>query len=256
MIKDIALHLAVGPSLDSAATYSVSVAEAFGAHLTGVAFAYGDAAEQAASITIAEFDNLARRTGISAEPRLMSTGLASAADLFGQLSRRFDLSIVGQPTPDTVGPQYFIIEAALFQSGRPVLVVPYIQRAGLTLDRVLVCWDGSRNAARATADAMPFLSRAKAIEIVTVATERLKGDKLPGADIAQHLARYDLKVELKRIATGDIDVASTILSHAGDALADLIVMGGYGHSRIREFILGGATRGILSSMTVPALMSQ
>ena len=148
-----------------------------------------------------------------------------------------------------------IIEAALFESGRPVLVVPYIQKQGLKLDRVLVCWDASRNAARAIADAMPFLRRSKAIDVIVVATERPKSDELPGADIAHHLARHELEVDLKRIVSGGTDVASTILSYAADSAADFIVMGGYGHSRLREFILGGATRGILSAMTVPTLMS-
>ena len=133
--------------------------------------------------------------------------------------------------------------------------MPYIQKSGLTLDRVMVCWDASRNAARAIADAMPLLARAKAIDVVIVASERVKSDELPGADIGQHLARHGLKVEVKRIVSPDTDVASTILSHAADTSADFIVMGGYGHSRLREFILGGATRGILKSMTLPTLMS-
>jgi nucleotide-binding universal stress UspA family protein len=154
-----------------------------------------------------------------------------------------------------MAPQELIIEAALFESGRPVLVVPYIQKEGLNLDRVLVCWDASRNAARAIADAMPFLKRSKAIDVIVVATERPKSDELPGADIAHHLARHKLKVDLKRIVTGGGDVASALLSYAADSGADFIVMGGYGHSRLREFILGGATRGILSAMTVPTLMS-
>ena len=165
------------------------------------------------------------------------------------------LSIVGQANPDVVGPQDLIIEAALFQSGRPVVVVPYIQRTGLTLDRVLLCWDGGRQAARAIADALPFLHRAKAIEVVIVATEPLKSNELPGANIARHLARHDLNVDLKRIVTGETDVANTILSYAADVSADFIVMGGYGHSRLREFILGGVTRGLLSSMTIPTLLS-
>jgi nucleotide-binding universal stress UspA family protein len=146
-------------------------------------------------------------------------------------------------------------EAALFQSGRPVLVVPYIQRTGLKLDRLLVCWDGSRSAARAVGDAMPFIVRAKATEIVMVANEAAKSDEMPGADIAHHLARHGAKVEVKRIVSIETDVASTILSHAADSSADFLVMGGYGHSRLREFVLGGATRGILASMTLPTLMS-
>jgi nucleotide-binding universal stress UspA family protein len=88
-----------------------------------------------------------------------------------------------------------------------------------------------------------------------VASGRAKSDELQGADIGQHLARHGLKVEVKRIVAADIDVPNTILSYAADSSADLLVMGGYGHSRLREFILGGATRGILTSMTVPVLMS-
>ena len=102
---------------------------------------------------------------------------------------------------------------------------------------------------------MPFLTRAKAVEVVVVAGDPGKRDEIPGADIAHHLARHGLKVNLQRIVVRDLDVANTILSHAADAGTDLIVMGGYGHSRLREFVLGGATRGILGSMTVPTLMS-
>jgi nucleotide-binding universal stress UspA family protein len=85
--------------------------------------------------------------------------------------------------------------------------------------------------------------------------ESAKSDEMPGADIAHHLARHGAKVEVKSIVTAETDVASTMLSHAADTSADFLVMGGSGHSRLREFILGGATRGILSSMTLPTLMS-
>jgi nucleotide-binding universal stress UspA family protein len=102
---------------------------------------------------------------------------------------------------------------------------------------------------------MPFLARAQNVEVVIVASEPGKSDEIPGADIAHHLARHGMKVELKQIVVRDLDVANTILSHVADAGADFIVMGGYGHSRLREFVLGGATRGILGAMTVPTLMS-
>jgi nucleotide-binding universal stress UspA family protein len=136
-----------------------------------------------------------------------------------------------------------------------VLVVPYIQRAGLTLDHVMLCWDGSRSAARAAGDAMPFIRRSNLVQIVVVGSEVAKSDEIRGADIASHLARHGAKVELNRINTTETDVAGIILSQAADESADLLVMGGYGHSRVREFILGGVTRGILSSMTLPTLMS-
>jgi nucleotide-binding universal stress UspA family protein len=162
--------------------------------------------------------------------------------------------VVGQAEPQSLRDN-LMIEGALFDSGRPVLAVPYIQRAGLKLDRVMVCWDGSRNAARAINDAMPFLTRAKTVDVVTIGAGKDEVGEIQGADIAQHLARHGLNVELRRIDAGDVDVANVILSDAADQNADFIVMGGYGHSRLREFVLGGATRGILSSMTVPTLMA-
>jgi nucleotide-binding universal stress UspA family protein len=275
MIKDTVVNLSVGNSRDVAADYAVSVANAFGAHVAGMAFAYepvipgtvmgGVPAElieaslaesrKAAGDAIARFDQAAGRAGVSFESRVLDATLVGAADLFGRIARRFDLSVVAQAEPDKAAGEDLIIEAALFQSGRPVIVVPYIQRTGLVLERVLVCWDGGRTAARAIGDAIPFLTRANAVDVVIVATEPGKGDEISGADMGRHLARHGLKVEVKRIVAGDIDVANAILSYAADSSADFMVMGGYGHSRLREFILGGATRRILQSMTVPVLMS-
>jgi nucleotide-binding universal stress UspA family protein len=211
--------------------------------------------EKAAKAAVDRFNEAARRAALSAEARTLDAPVATAPGIFAQIARRFDLSIVGQPEPDKPELDRLVVEAALFETGRPVLVVPYIQRAGLELDHVMLCWDGSRSAARAAADAMPFILRAKAVEIVIVASEPAKSDELPGADMAHHLARHGARVELKRIVTSETDVASTILSHAADNSADFLVMGGYGHSRLREFILGGVTRGILASMTIPTLLS-
>jgi nucleotide-binding universal stress UspA family protein len=101
---------------------------------------------------------------------------------------------------------------------------------------------------------MPFLMQSKAIEIVMVSGESAKSDELPGDDIGHHLARYGVKAEIKLIASPDIEVADTILSYAADQSLDWLVMGGYGHSRMREFILGGVTRSILTSVTFPTLM--
>lgn len=274
MIKDLVVNLTLG-GRDVASSYAISIAETFGAHVTGIAFSYEPVIpptvmgtipasliesqraenDKAASDAAAAFDEAMRRAGVSGESRVLSASLGGAADRFGSIARRFDLAVVGQADPDKAAPEELIAEGVLFNSGRPVVMVPYIQKGGLKLDRAMVCWDASRNAARAIADAMPLLKRAKAVEVVIVASERLKSDEIPGADIGQHLARHGLNVEVKRIVATDTDVANTILSHAADNSADFIVMGGYGHSRIREFILGGATRGLLQSMTIPTLMS-
>ena len=275
MIKDLVVNLGIGNPRDVAVDYAVSIAETFDAHLCGVAFSYEPvvppsimggipadvidaqwaASAQAADAAIAGFEAAAKREGIVAEHRKLKASLGGAGDLFGRLARRFDLSVVGQAEPKHGPAQDLVIEGALFGSGRPVIVVPYIQKGGLRLDRVLICWDGSRPAARAIGDAMPFLARAAAIDVVIVASGREKSDEIPGVDMGEHLARHALKIEVKRLVSGDLDVANTILSYAADSGADFIVMGGFGHSRLREFVLGGVTRGILGSMTVPALMS-
>jgi len=111
------------------------------------------------------------------------------------------------------------------------------------------CW------ARAIRDAIPFLHRAGRIEVVIVTNERSKQDQIERADIGAHLAHHGLNVAIKRIPPGDVDVASVLLSHAADEDIDFIVMGGYGHSRLREFVLGGVTRSMLRTMTAPVLMS-
>jgi nucleotide-binding universal stress UspA family protein len=275
MIKDIVANLSVGISREVATEFAVSVAATLDSHVTGIAFRYeplvpltdryGFPAEvmdsqrgendKRAKAAMAAFDEAARRAAVSGQSHMFEVPVASAPDVFAKVARRFDLAVMGQAEAEAPALERALVEAALFDSGRPVLIVPYIQRKGLTLDRVMVAWDGSRSAARAVADAMPLLVRAKATEVLTVASEPAKSDEMPGADIAQHLARHGVKVEVDSIVAVETDVASTILSHAADISADLLVMGGYGHSRLREFVLGGVTRGILSSMTLPTLMS-
>jgi nucleotide-binding universal stress UspA family protein len=200
------------------------------------------------------FDDRARLAHIRADSGVLIDYVAEAAQIFAQTARHYDLSVVGQQEPENDLPESLINEAALFESGRPVLVVPYIQKTGIKLDRVMLCWDGSRNAARAVGDAMPFLQRTGKISIVTIdSTERR--NTIRGTQIAEHLARHRLNVDLKPIVAPDSEVANVILSQAADSDTDLIVMGGYGHTRLREFVLGGATRDMLKSMTVPVLMS-
>jgi len=147
-----------------------------------------------------------------------------------------------------------LIEAALFDSGRPVVVVPYIHKGPAKLDNMALCWDGSRAAARAMNDAMPLMRRAKSIDIVMIRHTSDRGE-IEGADIAQHLARHDLPITLTEVPQGEVDVGNTILNYLADHAIDLMVMGGYGHSRLREQMFGGTTRTVLASMTTPTLMS-
>jgi nucleotide-binding universal stress UspA family protein len=275
MIKDLLVNLSLGGRRDQVAEFAVSAAEALDTHLTGLAFTYEaffpafelapvpadliemqrEENERLSTAAIDRFKEFARRNGRSVETRSIDVMSAAAPDTFARISRRFDMAIVSQPRPDSSGSDGMLVEAALFGSGRPVLIVPYIQTSGLRLERVMVCWDGSRAAARATADALPLLAKAGKTEIVTVTDGSADQNEIPGIDLAKHLARHGIEVELKRLVRGDIEIADVILSHAADTSADLIVMGGYGHSRMREFVLGGVTRGLLKSMTAPTLMS-
>jgi nucleotide-binding universal stress UspA family protein len=275
MIKDIIVNLSVTKNDSTVGNYAVSVAAALQAHLTGIAFIYDPVVpisgagyipadviesqradnETAAGAAIKDFTTATDRAGISAEPQMLTASLTGAGDQFARMARRFDLAIVGQAQPEMSTMEQIIGETTLFESGRPMIMVPYIQKAPFKTDNVIICWDGSRTAARAVADAIPILGKSSRIEIVSVTSERGKEDEIEGVDIGQHLARHGLKVDVHRISRGNIDVADALLSHAADSAADLLVMGGYGHSRLREFVLGGVTRSIFRSMTLPVLLS-
>jgi nucleotide-binding universal stress UspA family protein len=275
MLKDLVVNLSAGGAPEPAADFAISVAKTFEAQISGVAFVYepvipatimggipteiieSQRSESAkwAQASVDRFAKAAADAGVKAETRMVDASLAGASDLFGQIARRFDLSVVGQAEKKSTTPADLIIEGALFESGRPVIVVPYMQKDPLKLHHVAICWDGSRQAARAIADAMPFLQRADKVEIVVVYGETGKAYQTRGAIMTDHLLRHGVKVEIKRIPASDVDVQTAILSYVADSSTDFVVMGGYGHSRLREFILGGVTRSMLASMTIPVLMA-
>jgi nucleotide-binding universal stress UspA family protein len=275
MIKDIVVNLTGGHPQDFASDYAISLAAGLGAHIAGVAFIYEpvvpgsvlggiptDLIEAqrsrntvAAREAIARFESTAKAAGVSAEARTVDASLAGAPDLFGRITRRFDIAVVGQARQEQGATEELMIEGALFGSGRPLIVVPHTHKQELKLDRIIICWDGSRPAARAIADSLPLLQRAQSIDIVVVTGERDKSGEITGTNMRRHLARHGITVEIKHITRGGAGVQNAILAHAADTGADFIVLGGYGHSRLREFILGGVTRSILRTMTVPVLMS-
>jgi nucleotide-binding universal stress UspA family protein len=214
-----------------------------------------DKYKKEAQDTVARFEDAARKSQLQAQGLVIESSLLGSVNTFARMARVFDLAVVKQPEPGRDDTAHDILEAALFESGRPTLIVPYIQKQGFSAKRVLCCWDGSRPSARAMGDALPILQKAGGVKVLTVSTGKFDERDITGAELATHLARHKLQVELVRIPAADIDVASAILSHAADTDASLIVMGGYGHSKLRELALGGATRGILQAMTVPTLMS-
>jgi nucleotide-binding universal stress UspA family protein len=169
-------------------------------------------------------------------------------------ARYADLLVVSQPdtAEDAAREPTFPGELAL-ASGRPVLVLPHTTLPDIIGSKVLVAWNGSREASRAVHDALPVLAAADSITVQEV--DPPEADRIPGAEIAAHLARHGLDVEARHSVAPDIDVGDELLNAASDGGCDLVVMGAYGRSRLREAMLGGTTRHMLQNLTVPLLMS-
>jgi nucleotide-binding universal stress UspA family protein len=267
--KSIIVHLAEDPR--NAARLDAARALANGAHLVGLYTivpmpipAYGiaeippqifDDYEQNAAAKAKEardqFESSMRRDGISAEWR---EERGFPLDILREHSLYADLTIVGQPMPS--GPEHVAGTEGLpgdlaIASGRPVLAIPHSGRFTKVGETVMVAWNGSREAARAIADAMPMLERAKRVYVVAANVRT----SVPALDVATHLARHGIKVETKAVHAEDTSVATTLLNQAAEVGADLIVMGAYGHSRFNEFVFGGVTRHLLGHMTVPTMFS-
>lgn len=215
-----------------------------------------DRARAAAARLEAEFSDRLHREDLTGEWRFVESLPAETAALHARYS---DLAIVGQIDPEKPGPvdAARLPEEVLFTSGRPALIVPYAGHFGADCERILVGWTATREAARALNDALPLLERAKKVAVLTINPERVADAEpgIPAADIAHHLAQHGVTAEAATIVIDEIGTGDALLNYASDFGADLIVMGGYGHSRTREFVLGGMTRQILRQMTVPVLMS-
>ena len=210
-----------------------------------------------AEAALARFTEVAKRNQISFETRTDGVLSTAMAEALATHARHADVVILGQADPEDGELPRYLPEEVTLASGRPSLVIPYIGPQATLGQRVTVAWDASREAARAVNDALPILTRAQAVNVVSVnPREKPFGHgEQPGADIAVHLARHGIKVEVQRIESRDVDVANIILSHIADQSSDLLVMGAYGHSRLRELVLGGVTRTILHDMTVPVFMA-
>jgi nucleotide-binding universal stress UspA family protein len=159
-----------------------------------------------------------------------------------------------QPEPDRDTFDNVVPLEILFRSGGPVIFIPYIHKGPFEPKHIGVAWDGSRLAARALRDAASFLARAQTITIISVNETNASPD-VSAAALTTCLAKHGLTARTERVSADHADIQPMILSIAADNGLDLIVMGGYGHSRLQERILGGVTRGMLRSMTVPTLMS-
>lgn len=175
-----------------------------------------------------------------------------AEAVMGQ-GRSADLIIAGQTDPDwDMAPILDFPERLALESGRPVLVIPYAGRFPTVGNNVVIAWKERRESARAVFDALPLLKSAKNVHILQVNED---DDDAPESAIAEALARHGIKPAVRRSIVTDLSVGDEILSRLTDLGADLLVMGAYGHSRMRELVFGGVTRHIAHHMTVPTLLS-
>ncbi len=202
------------------------------------------------------FTAAVERAGLTADCRTAHCLSSRVAEVIALHARYADLVILGQPEPEgrrEVNAQ--IPEDAMLGAGRPALVVPYIGAGERLGTRIMVAWDGGREAARAVGDALPLLERARSVVVLVINPRRAVHGERPGADIALHLARHGVIVEAQHLEAEGLAVGDALLSRLADQDIDLLVMGAYGHSRLRELVLGGVTRQIFQQMTVPVFMS-
>ena len=274
-IRDILVHLDATAPSRARLDFAASLAARHGARLTGlmvqeialppIATPDGggaaliplleamrrDAAAEVAALRPV-FEATLRRAGIEGEWHAPE---GFAAEQVAHRGRHTDLLVLGQDQPEGATPTAaVVIETALFGAGRPVLLVPHTGTFAVPSRHALIGWKASREAARAVHDALPLLATI-ARATVLAADARASEDETPGQAIAAHLARHGIHVETEATAGGDVDAGALLLNRAAELSADLLVIGGYGHSRLREWVLGGVTRTILREMTLPVLMS-
>ncbi len=212
-----------------------------------------------ATAVLDDFRSKAERSGVSFETVTSETAVDQIGSEIAMQCRYTDLTVVGQtdPSDPPMGGRH-LTEYVMLASGRPALIVPY-SGTGHTLagSRAMVAWDASREATRALHDALPILRGARQVDLVAVNPPR-RGQRqgpTPARDVALHLARHQVPVEVHTLEPGEVGTADTILGKIGEYGSDLLVMGGYGHGYMRELVLGGVTRNVLEKMTVPVLMS-
>lgn len=213
-------------------------------------------ARERAEIIEAGFRERLRRDDIRGDWHL---AVGDSERVVADMARATDLLVLGQHDPGepTATVARRLVEDALMTTGRPLLLIPFAGRFDTVGSNVLLGWNGSREAARAAHDALLLIKPGAEMTVLSIVSPgRGATLEVPGAEIAEHLARHGLKVSVARTVAGDgVSDADLLLNYAADSGADLLVAGGYGHSRTRELALGGVTRALLARMTLPVLMS-
>jgi len=274
-LKDILVHVELNAESDRRLKAAMSLAQAHGAHMVGlyvvprpyipayaevqisadVMEAQREAAKEGAERAETAFKAAAGGSGLSVEWRAQEGDMGRVLAFH---SRYADLTVVSQPNPDhSLFPgDRDLPDRLILTAGRPVLVLPFEYSGDLAGKRILVAWDESPLASRAVHDALPLLQSADKVVVMVANPAQVPDEKrVPGADIAAHLARHGVTVEADHVTSDEVDVGNLLLSRAADMSADMMVMGGYGHARWSELILGGVTNAVLSNQTVPVVLS-
>jgi nucleotide-binding universal stress UspA family protein len=222
------------------------------ANLPGIIAGEAEKSRKNAKDLLGAFDSAAKRAGVAGEVFLEKCATFRVPDLLVDYARLRDLTIM--PVPESYDQWY--AEAVIFGSGRPTLILPTAPRSrSFELGTVAVAWDFSRAAARAVSDALPLLEKAKKVRVVTVINEKAVDTKHSAEGLAKNLARHGIDVVLDKIDAGGNPIGQVLESYTLSHGVDVLAMGAYGHSRWREFVLGGATRSLLSKPPLPILFS-
>lgn len=279
MFKDLLVPVTGVPADDNAVDAALSLAKAFEAHLSAIEVmsmplpmgspwgamfesSMSDVYdEQCASSEVRMKELKARmsREGVLGEAETVRALFAVADRVTAQHARRADLTVLAGAAGDTskATAMHIYFNSLLFESGRPVLVVPPKYQLTTIPKKILVAWRSSPEATRALHDAMPFLRRAEQVDVLAVnpSDGGVANDDASGLGITTHLARHGIKATLVQRDSGSRSVSDILLDYAYASYAQLIVAGGYGHSRLREWALGGATRELLIGASIPVFYS-
>jgi len=278
--QNLMVHLDDSKACSYRIEAAISLAKRQNAQLTGIAIAlkstisnyigfeipssFGEAqqklVEEAVGTSVNNFEKMAKEADIKYSSKIIKCDATKAAALLSFHARHTDLCFLGQPNPDEPGSSFreSLLNSILYASGRPVYVVPYVGRPNPKIRNAVIAWDGSKKAVRAVNDAIPLLKGRGEATILIINPNLRKGvhGKKPGKDIAAHLECHGIKTKIICQTFQDANTDTVILNYLSDAGADLLIMGAYNHSRLREKAFGGVTNTVLLQMTTPVLMSE
>jgi len=278
-MKNILVHLDNSKACEQRVEAAIALAKRQGGRVTGAALALRSIIanyigiqipkniledqqkliDAAAQTAVDAFSQAATAAGVEHSSEIVYTSAARAADRLAYMARSMDITFLGQPNPDEDNRSYIaqLLEGVLFDSGRPIYLVPYIGRIEMVHRNAVLAWDGGKKSARAINDALPLLQGRGKVTLLMVngKLSSIRKDQQPGEDMLRHLQSHGIDAKLENISAEGIKTDAAILNYLSDAGADLLVMGAYGHSRLREKAFGGVTHNMLQCMTTAVLMS-